>query len=80
MSPPTEPYGTASLPPPRRNLHVLAIRLGIFGLFVVALGIATAGFALFGCACGDPQTSSKRLDIEGMIVNPPDPPLRSTSK
>ena len=58
--------------PGRRRIRVLILRIGITGVFLVALGIAVASFALFGCACGGVQTIANK-DIEGMTVNPPDP-------
>ena len=62
-------------PRPVRRISVLLLRLGIAGLFLAALGITLTGFALFGCqAC--PPTGESR-PVEGMIVNPPDPPAKT---
>ncbi len=68
-------------PAPRRRIRTLALQLGILGLFTVALAFTAIGFALFGCNCITPEQvyrSNNRPD--GMIVNPPDPPLRPAAK
>ncbi len=67
-------------PRPVRCITVLLLRLGIAGLFVVALAITLTRFALFGCqSCpSDPNANSRK--IEGMIVNPPDPPANPQAK
>jgi hypothetical protein len=66
-------------PKPLRRITVLLMRLGIVGLFLAAVGIALTGFALFGCTnCAEPNGPSRK--IEGMTVNPPDPPAPPTAK
>lgn len=82
MFPDTNVLRESSDSRPPRRLHVLILRLGILGVFLIALGAATAAFALFGCACSDSQRvgSDPAHRPEGMIVNPPDPPMRNSGK
>jgi hypothetical protein len=82
MFPDTNVLRESSDSRPPRRLHVLILRLGILGAFLAALGTAAVGFVLFGCACSDSQTtnSNPAHRPEGMIVNPPDPPMRNSTK
>jgi len=62
---------------PRRRITALAMRLGVFGFFLVAAAVSVASFALFGCFC-PPQASQRSTNRDGLIVNPPDPPGSGT--
>ena len=58
---------------PLRHISVLLLRLGVVGLFLAAGTLSLTGFALFGCqGCGEPNGASRKID--GMTVNPPEPP------
>jgi hypothetical protein len=70
------PHSTLQ-PSERGGLRLQGIRLGVFGLLVVGVGIALGWFALFGC--GSTSSGAKR-DIEGMTVNPPDAYMKRWTK
>ena len=65
-------------PQPVRRISALLLRLGVAGLFLVALAATLTGFALFGCANCPPTGESR--PTEGFIINPPDPPAKATQK
>jgi hypothetical protein len=71
MSSQTTRAAESSRPVKFRRLHVLIFRLGILSAFLVALGVALTGFALFECTCTDNNLNLRK--VERMIVNPPDP-------
>ena len=63
---------------PLRRISVLLLRLGVVGLFLAAAGLSLTGFALFGCQSCQLNNGPSR-SIEGMTVNPPDPPASQKS-
>ncbi len=72
-----EPIGS----PQRRRIRTRALQFGILGAFAAALAATAVTFALFGCACVNPEQTSRSIQRpEGMIVNPPDPPMRPAAK
>jgi hypothetical protein len=76
---PSDKLPTGESSPPRRRVRVLILRLGILGVFVIALVLSVVSFALFGCACNriaryEPNDQPQNPPEDAVAPKPPVPP------